>query len=458
LVMDDTGKVYLVDFGAVQETYYNTFMRGSTMVGTFGYMAPEQFRGQAVPQTDLYALGATVLFLLTHRSPAELPQERLRVSFRSHVNVSDAFADWLERCLEPDLEDRMPSAKEALALLQGRFVMPNWRRVVPWRMVAGLGAASAVAWFGFDTFKYELLQLTGLTGADSGHVICRAVRAEDVGAVRSFMRFGNKGERITQLIACGYTSNKMLRVIVESGGNVDATVTGYLLLHSASPRGGNGAEDVEIVKFLLDKGANVDAKDHMGRTPLTWATGLRLLGTMTLLLDRGANVNATDRSGATPLHFAIQNFARHNVPDSAVMPPAANYMPWYPYPFRKSGHINDSIGNLSNRQALKLLIAKGADVNATYKGLTPLHLAVATGSVETAKLLIAKGANINAKDNDGLTSLHWAARAGSVALVKLLVDKGADVNATDRNGSKPLSFSVHYSPEIAALLRSHGAK
>ncbi len=81
-------------------------MRGSTVVGTYGYMAPEQFRGQAVPTTDLYGLGATLLFLLTHRSPAELPTDRLKIDFRSRVQISEDFADCLEKMLDPDVEER----------------------------------------------------------------------------------------------------------------------------------------------------------------------------------------------------------------------------------------------------------------------------------------------------------------------------------------------------------------
>jgi len=82
LIRRDDGQVFLVDFGAVQDTYYSTFARSRTVVGTFGYMAPEQFRGQAVPATDLYGLGATLLFLLTHRSPADLPTDGLKIDFR----------------------------------------------------------------------------------------------------------------------------------------------------------------------------------------------------------------------------------------------------------------------------------------------------------------------------------------------------------------------------------------
>ncbi|HBE50341.1 MAG TPA: serine/threonine protein kinase, partial [Cyanobacteria bacterium UBA11369] len=96
-----------------------TFSAGSTVVGTYGYMAPEQFRGQAAPATDLYGLGATLLFLLTHKSPADFPQRRLKIDFRSQVHTSAEFTDWLETMLSPAPEDRFPSAKAALAALRG---------------------------------------------------------------------------------------------------------------------------------------------------------------------------------------------------------------------------------------------------------------------------------------------------------------------------------------------------
>ncbi|MGB3202313.1 MAG: serine/threonine-protein kinase [Nodosilinea sp.] len=115
IIRRDDGHIYLVDFGAVQAAYRHS--QGSTVVGTYGYMAPEQFRGQAVPATDLYSLGATLLFLLTHQSPADLPQERLRINFRPYLSVSDAFADWLDQLIDPLVEDRFASAQVALRAL-----------------------------------------------------------------------------------------------------------------------------------------------------------------------------------------------------------------------------------------------------------------------------------------------------------------------------------------------------
>ena len=60
------GRVYLVDFGSVQAAAAGDALQtGSTIIGTYGYMAPEQFRGQATAASDLYGLGGTLLFLLT---------------------------------------------------------------------------------------------------------------------------------------------------------------------------------------------------------------------------------------------------------------------------------------------------------------------------------------------------------------------------------------------------------
>ncbi|MGL4499087.1 MAG: protein kinase domain-containing protein, partial [Chroococcales cyanobacterium] len=135
IIRQSDGKVFLVDFGAVQDTYRHTIASGSTIVGTYGYMAPEQFRGQAKPATDLYGLGATLLFLLTHKDPADFPEKRIKIDFRPYVTITPELADWLEKMLEPVIEDRFTSATEALAELQGKRerIMPrspgNWQPV-----------------------------------------------------------------------------------------------------------------------------------------------------------------------------------------------------------------------------------------------------------------------------------------------------------------------------------------
>ena len=126
IIRDENGKVFLVDFGAVTDTYHNTVAGGSTVVGTFGYMAPEQFRGKALPATDLYGLGTTLLYLLTRKCPSDLPQKHLKIDFISQVNVSRDFTDWLDTILEPIAEERFPDAGIALAVLQGKEALDNY--------------------------------------------------------------------------------------------------------------------------------------------------------------------------------------------------------------------------------------------------------------------------------------------------------------------------------------------
>lgn len=60
------GRVFLVDFGGVQAAAAaDSFALGSTIIGTYGYMSPEQFRGAAQPTSDLYGLAGTLLYLLS---------------------------------------------------------------------------------------------------------------------------------------------------------------------------------------------------------------------------------------------------------------------------------------------------------------------------------------------------------------------------------------------------------
>ncbi len=94
IIINDDGEIYLVDFGAVQDTYY-TVTGGSTVVGTYGYMAPEQFRGQAYLSTDLYGLGTTLLYLLTGTDPAVLPQKKLKIDFGDSISLPTEFVNFV---------------------------------------------------------------------------------------------------------------------------------------------------------------------------------------------------------------------------------------------------------------------------------------------------------------------------------------------------------------------------
>ena len=117
LIWGEDQQVYLVDFGAVQAQAAVTGVT-FTVVGTSGYAPLEQFWGRAVEASDLYALGATLIHLLTGVTPADLPQKDSRIQFSDRVSVSPSLVSWIEKMTEIGLEKRFSEARDALAALQ----------------------------------------------------------------------------------------------------------------------------------------------------------------------------------------------------------------------------------------------------------------------------------------------------------------------------------------------------
>ena len=114
--------VYLVDFGAVQD---KAAAEGATftVVGTYGYVPLEQFGGRAEPASDLYALGATLIHLLTGVAPADLPQQNGRVQFGDRVTLDLGLVNWIGKLTEPNLADRLNTARQALKALNYKHTL-----------------------------------------------------------------------------------------------------------------------------------------------------------------------------------------------------------------------------------------------------------------------------------------------------------------------------------------------
>ena len=119
LILDQAKQVWLVDFGAVQDQAAVTGI-SFTVVGTVGYAPLEQFWGRAVAASDLYALGATLIHLLTGVAPADLPQRDLGIQFSDRTTADPSLVSWLEKLTEPALEHRFAAAHEARQALEER--------------------------------------------------------------------------------------------------------------------------------------------------------------------------------------------------------------------------------------------------------------------------------------------------------------------------------------------------
>lgn len=111
-------QVYLVDFGSVKALTNSGDTSAFTVVGTYGYMPPEQFSGRATPASDLYSLGATLTAMLAGAHPSSLPHRGMKIDFQTIANLSPAYIEWLEWLTDPNLERRAKSAQEALSALE----------------------------------------------------------------------------------------------------------------------------------------------------------------------------------------------------------------------------------------------------------------------------------------------------------------------------------------------------
>lgn len=154
VMLADDGTVHLIDFGAVKTTLEVDDLGGQTVVGTYGYMPLEQYEARALPASDVYALGATLLYLLSHKAPHELPRRGVRLDFQRHVNVSDGVAGVLERMVEPAAEDRYADGGEVRRALEDAArpaSRPLARPTAPRDLVrvavaAGVVAITGVVW------------------------------------------------------------------------------------------------------------------------------------------------------------------------------------------------------------------------------------------------------------------------------------------------------------------------
>jgi hypothetical protein len=111
----EDGRLVLVDFGSVRDVLADPDLGGSTVAGTFGYMAPEQYAGEATPRSDLYGVGALAVALLTGLQPRDLQDHDNRLHWEADVGaISPGFLGLLRGLLHPDPTQRPESAASAL--------------------------------------------------------------------------------------------------------------------------------------------------------------------------------------------------------------------------------------------------------------------------------------------------------------------------------------------------------
>jgi serine/threonine-protein phosphatase 6 regulatory ankyrin repeat subunit B len=151
------------------------------------------------------------------------------------------------------------------------------------------------------------------------------------------------------------------------------------------------AADLVKLQQLLDAGAEVDARDEQGYTPLHWAVDQGVLEISHLLIEHQADVSSQANNGDTPLHVA---------------------------------------GGKGRSKAIVLLLESGAEIDKLNNSeLTPLHLAIQEGRIATVEVLLDNGASTsNVSDYEVRDALYFAIAAGKTEIVALLIKRGANVS------------------------------
>ena len=195
-----------------------------------------------------------------------------------------------------------------------------------------------------------------------------------------------RGRTALQLAARSDRSAAIVRLLLEAGADakaVDASKANSL--HAATI--GN---DTETIRLIVAAGADVNTADFAGFTPLIQASANRNLDAIRMLLAKGADPKARSGDGSYQ-KVKAGNIALGN---------------WTPLTV---------VASMATPELVKTLLDAGVGVNVTdVRGMTPLMLAVASDrqNIESIRILIARGADVNAKSLAGETALDWAVKTG----------------------------------------------
>jgi ankyrin repeat protein len=266
--------------------------------------------------------------------------------------------------------------------------------------------------------------------------------------------------------ACRGRKLEVVKLLVEKGADVNAEDSNKIVpLHSLASR--NNAAAIAV---LLDNGADVDARDYGNNTALHYAAMSNAADAVVILLKAGAGLENIEDYGRTPLVLGARE---RGGPKTIKLLIEAGADVKAKDKFGATAlHLASWRGK---KEVVDLLLDAGAPISSegrdpgyyfsqaathglsrlfgevikaggdpTFKmsdGGTLLHAAAAGGSVEIIDILIGKGLDINQKDNYGWTPLHYAARDGRVEAAKGLIEKGADIEARSIMGQSPLNVA-----------------
>ena len=209
-------------------------------------------------------------------------------------------------------------------------------------------------------------------------------------------------------------------------------------------------DSAEIAKYLIEKGADINAVRNDNYTPLILA-GTKVTK---LLIEKGADINYATPDGTTAIYYALENKDRNVfeclLDAGAKLPSPGTY---------GADRAIESAIRMGSMKFLETYLQKGAGIDFENNArMTLLHFAVESSSAELVSKLIALGAKVNKGDIYGWTPLHSASYKGNLRVVELLIQNGSDKNARTIDGKSPFNLAAEEKKDdVADYLKSLGA-
>lgn len=235
----------------------------------------------------------------------------------------------------------------------------------------------------------------------------------------------------------------------DAGNDVNRRICGYTMLSFAAECG-----NLEIVKFLTEKGADIHVKNSDGSVPLHIAANYGYKSIVEHFLNSGLCVDVRDNENCSPLHYVVGKY--HNqLQQSPVKEKSprlfGTVLPLFYCPTSNDGDLEATA---------RFLFSRGADLEATNNdGYTPLLLAARHSFKDICEFLIESGAKVDVSDKSRFTVLHYASYSGWIEMVRELVEKGCEIDAKNAfDGSTPLFLAAqHLHNDVVELLLELGA-
>ncbi len=271
---------------------------------------------------------------------------------------------------------------------------------------------------------------------------------------------------IKSLVARGAKINARTNTLPGTGGGPEAGGGESVLLYYLMCEGFREPDPHPVAAYLITQGADVNAANGSGMTPLIQAAVYKRPGLTRLLLASGADPQKRDHLGWTALRYAMRGGAEEVI---AALRPVTTLDLWEAAYFDDSTRIRDLLSggaDPNGKRPEPSSDSKTGKIMQEMVGETPLAAAAKGDAAGAVRLLIAAGANIQQRDSrSGRNALHVAAASGSDAVIPVLLAAGADINATTTTASLPVPSAstaltlaaAATQPETVALLLRSGA-